>query len=433
MYETFAELPGFLPEILGQIDTGMETAAGLGDTAQALESPNAISGVAKQVVVGQAKVALSQIYQNFVAFVTRYWRIKAQFAQRKLTVPQQVQYSGIDSAFKQRWFTGADFLGVKDVSIATGSGTMQAPVEKQQSIAFAQQAGWMDLEEAADAGRSTIAGDLGLGDNPHTQLIARQLAEWSEGPPKGWTPAQPAVDQTTGQPAVDPTSGQPQMQPPSWTPFEPRPTDEDPTVAKAQYKNLRDFIATADYSKQPPEWRMLVDQRYQQSAYAAGIQTVRQQYEAQDKQQQAAQRPPLESIAFKDLPPEGQQQMAAQAGIQISAQQQPVDPQIEADQQNKAADRQANQDAGHADRAHQAHESAAERMLKLHQTEQDRAAQQQNQEADRNAKGHQAAEDRTAKMQDSAANRQAQTDQKMAQIAGNIASQAAKPKPKGTK
>ena len=162
---------------------------------------------------------------------------------------------------------------------------------------------------------------------------------------------------------------------------------------------------------------MLVDQRYQQSAYAAGIQTVRQQYEAQDKQQQAAQRPTLETIAFKDLPPEGQQQMAAQAGIQISAQQQPVDPQIEADQQNKAADRQANQDAGHADRAHQAHESAAERMLQLHQTEQDRAAQQQNQEADRNAKGHQAAEDRTAKMQDSAANRQAQTDQKMAQIA----------------
>jgi len=36
-------------------------------------------------------------------------------------------------------------------------------------------------------------------------------------------------------------------------------------------------------------------------------------------------------------------------------------------------------------------------------------------------------------MQDSAANRQAQTDQKMAQIAGSIASQAAKPKPKGTK
>jgi hypothetical protein len=38
-----------------------------------------------------------------------------------------------------------------------------------------------------------------------------------------------------------------------------------------------------------------------------------------DRQGQSTSKPPSESISFKDLPPEGQAQMAAQAGIQLDA------------------------------------------------------------------------------------------------------------------
>lgn len=334
--EEFADLPAFLPEILNIIDTGMETAAGLGDTAQSLESPNAISGVAKQVVVGQTKVNLAPVHQNFGAFVTRYWRIKAQLAQCKLTVPQQVQYAGIDSAYKQRWFTGADFIGVKDITIQAGTGTMMAPVEKQQYIGYAQSAMWLDPEEAAEVGRGTLSDDLGLGDNPHAELTSRELAEWSEGPPEGWMPSAPAVDPMSGQPMMDPMTGQPAMQPPSWNPFEPRPTDEDPSVAKAQYKKLRDFIATSDYSKQPPEWKALVDARYAQAAYAAGVQTVKQQYEAQAQQ--------------------------------AATQQQQAEDQSGAEKESKDADREGAAQESAAGREAAAGESAANRESQMQQT-----------------------------------------------------------------
>lgn len=346
-YEEFAELPAFLPQIIENIETGMETAAGLGDTAQSLETPTATSGVAKQIVVGQAKVNLAPIHQNMVSFICRYWRIKTQFAQCKFTVPQQVEYAGIDSAQKQRWFTGADFVGVKDITIQAGSGTMMSPVEKQQYIGYAQSAAWLDPEEAAEVGRSTLSDDLGLSESPHGEHIARQLASWCEGPPDQWTPAGPAVDPVTQQPALDPQTGQPAIQPASWSPFDPRPTDEDPTVAKVRYKKLRDFIATADYSKQPPEWRQLIDAEYQRMAYAAGVQTVRQQYEAQAQQQQMQQQ---------------------QASEQMQSDNQNKQADREANQAAQAADRDANVAQSEAERAHQAEESAANRAAQTDQT-----------------------------------------------------------------
>ena len=55
---------------------------------------------------------------------------------------------------------------------------------------------------------------------------------------------------------------------------------------------------------------------------------AQQQAQAAQQQNQPQQRPPIETIAFKDLPPEGQQQMAAQVGIKLSSQpaQQPAAP-----------------------------------------------------------------------------------------------------------
>jgi hypothetical protein len=318
-FEQVNQLPSFTPQIIEQLNQDAQQSAQLGDTAAGLDVSTSQSGVAKQTVVQQAKVHLASISQNFWNGVKRYWRIKLQLAQAKLTVPQQVEFVGNDQAFKQQWFSGADFVGVKDVAVMAGSGTMMGPVEKQQYVGIAQQNQWMDPDEAAETGRSLMGDDLGLKPNPHLELIGRQLALWTDGPPQGFTPAGPAMDQM-GQPMMDPNTGQPAMQPASHNPFEPRPTDEDPWVAKTRYRKLREFIATSEYSKHPPEWRALLDQEYQRMAYAAGVMTVRQQAEAQ---QQA------------------QAQQAAMAGEQANRD----DANKDKDRAQGAAEGQANRDA----------------------------------------------------------------------------------------
>lgn len=267
MFEEFADMATFTPQIIELMEESMRESAMLGSTAQVLDSPNAKSGIAKQVEVSQAKVFLAPVAQNFFTFVKRYWRLKLELAQAFLTQPQEVEYVGLDQAYKQRWFTGADFSGVKDVAILTGTGTMMAPAEKQQFIAFAQSSMWIDPDEASEAGRSSIQDDLGLQSSPAEDAIKREIAAWMQGPPEGFTPAQPTMD---------PATGQQTMMPPSYTPFQTRPTDEDPSVAKRQYKILRDFCYTGDYMQHPPEWRALVDQRVAVAQYAAGVQTVRQ-------------------------------------------------------------------------------------------------------------------------------------------------------------
>lgn len=301
MYEQFADFPGFLPQIIEKLEESMRNAAMVSQTAQALDSPYSISGKAKQISVQQSKVALAPVAQPFFAFVKRYWRIKLETAQAELTVPQQVEYTGIDGAYKQRWWTGADFSGVKNVAIMAGTGTMMSQAEKQQYIGYAQSAGWMDPEESAEVGRSTLADDLGLAPSPHEELISRQLASWLEGPPDGWEQQYAAYQQAQAQAqavqqaaaAVGAQVPQ-QPMPPLWNPFEPRPTDDDQSVAKVRYRKLRDFVATSDYSKHPPSWRWLIDQAYTQARYNAGVITVAQQAQqaqAAALQQQAKQQP----------------------------------------------------------------------------------------------------------------------------------------------
>lgn len=321
MYEEFGDLPAFLPMIVDRLENGANAAVGLGEAAQALDSRYAISGKAKDAVIKQAKVALSQQYQHAAVFMKRNWRIKLQLAQCFLTVPQQIEQVGTDSAYKQRSWTGADFVGVKDVAVKAGTGTMMSPAEKQQYVAVAMQQGWLDEEESAVVGRSTLADDLGVSSSPHEESISRELAKWSEGPPEGWEQQAAAYDQE--QQAIQAAQAQAQMQaqqmqaqaaamggmmdpammpmmpqppqptvPAPWSPFTPRPIDEDPVVARKHYLKMRDFCATGDYTKQPPRWRQVFDERYTRASYAAGVVTQRQKAEMGMQQQQAAQSQP---------------------------------------------------------------------------------------------------------------------------------------------
>lgn len=293
-YESPNALPSYTLEVLQELGKDMDNAFAMRDTAQGVDVPTSVSGKAKEIAISQAKVGSEQLRQNFLAFVQRYWRVKLQLAQAKLTIPQQVAFVGTDAAYKQRWFTGADFVGVTDVTIQNGTGTMMGPVEKQSYAAVNVQQGFIDLDEARDIARSSLSEDLGVQRNVHEERVDREIASWIEGPPEGWMSSQPAVDPMTGQPQVDPMTGQPAMQPPSFTPFEPRPHDEEPLVASTRHRKMTKCMATGDYAKHPPEWRALFDAEYQRMAYAAGIQTVRAQAEAQaqaqaQQQQEAAQ------------------------------------------------------------------------------------------------------------------------------------------------
>ena len=59
---------------------------------------------------------------------------------------------------------------------------------------------------------------------------------------------------------------QPPVPPPS--PFMPRANDQEPRIATLITKKFGVLMFEAEYAKQPPEWRALVDQKYQAAVKA---------------------------------------------------------------------------------------------------------------------------------------------------------------------
>lgn len=316
IYEESPELPSFTPAIVQQVVQDLNSAAQTNETGNGLDSAYSTSGVAKEVALRTAKTMLSQYWQNAVSGMIQWWQIKTELAQARLTVPQLVKLSGEDAAFKQRWFVGGDLVGISDIALAPGSGTMLTGMEKLNWLAFmaggnpAKQA-WIDPELVAELARASMSDDLGLPPNVHEDRVNREIADWIEGPPAGWEEAFAANQQLTQQfqmavqktaqalaaasgldPATAMQMAQQQVQPPQLTPlstpFNPRPTDENQKVALIRASKLCRFMDTTDYTRHSPAWRTTLDTAYTQSMQAAGIVTVKQQQEAAAQQQQAA-------------------------------------------------------------------------------------------------------------------------------------------------
>lgn len=342
-YEPAPEIPSALGEYLDRLDKDMNSASGLQETAQGTEDANSQSGVAKRAVIEQSLVALGVIYQNAMNAVKRHWRIKLQLARAFMPIPQQVSYVGDDGSYQQEEWSGTDFTGVKDVAIAKGTGTMMAPTAKNDELQRMQTNLWISPEDAAEVSRTGASGVLGLEDSPHRMRVKRQIKAWKNGPPEGWAPAQPQVDPMTGQPAVDPMTGQPVMSQ-SWTPFDPRPNDEEPNVAKIRHTELTKIVSDTSYTKQAPEWRALLDAEYQRMCYAAGVTTVRQQFEAQ--QQQAAAQAQQVQATSDDQHAKGEQAKDAEHGRKLEMVQTEggIKQQADAQQQGAAAQLQAQRD-----------------------------------------------------------------------------------------
>lgn len=313
-YEKTPELPIFTPQVLEKAEDAMFSAAQTNETGRGLDSRYAVSGKAKEVSLATAKTMLSGYWQGTVDGLVYWWRIKTQLAQARLTVPQQVKLSGEDSAYKQRWFVGSDMVGVSDIALAPGSGTMMSGSEKVNWLLTlaggnAAKIAFLPPEQAAELARAAMADDLGLPPNVHEEHINRQIADWIEGPPTGWEEefqrqqeakmqheaatqemvavlVQQGVDEPTARQQAAQQVPPPQLTP-LFTPFEPRPNDEEPAIAKIRASKLSRLMATIDYTKHSKAWRTLVDGAYGVAAPAAGIVTVKQQQEAQQQQAKA--------------------------------------------------------------------------------------------------------------------------------------------------
>lgn len=306
-------LPVFVPDLLERIEMTINSAAGLNETSTGLDSEYSTSGVAKDIAIKQARVALAQYWQNFVKGLTHYWYVKLQLAQAKLTVPQVVKLAGTNSAYKQSWFTGADLCGVGSVTLEPGTGTQMQPAEKAQLLTVMQTNLWIDPTRAAELARASMSDDLGLAPDVHEEAIDREIAAWSDGPTPEWlaqfaeqqrvmqeyeAQARPALQhatEQTGDPAVAEqlvaqVAPPPQL-PPLPTPFVARPNNAEQAVAIARHARLTKVMSTIEYAKQPDGWKQLLDAAYDEARRAAGVATIAEQQEAMAAQAAAEQGP----------------------------------------------------------------------------------------------------------------------------------------------
>lgn len=289
-YEDQRQLPTNYLQVTEWLTEDMHSASGVSKASSGNDKQQEVSGVARNIAVKQANVALSRFQQSVLASYERHYRIKCQLAMKSFTVPQQLMYEGEDGAYKQEWWTGVDFAKVTDISIASGTGTMMAPQDKVAYVQQLSSTGMMTPAQAAKAARPAFADALGLPDDPHQQRVERQVGSWLKGPPDDqWVPHFQAYEaeqqqiaavvqqqQVEQQAAVAddghqrglqglPEAPQPQaVQPPQptipapWTPFGPLPMDDEPMIAALRQERLSDLMATVRYSAQPPEWQQMV-------------------------------------------------------------------------------------------------------------------------------------------------------------------------------
>lgn len=298
-FEQRPALPGTITETLDRVEHDMDVGANLSQTAQALDSAYSESGEAKKVSLSQAKVQLAQEWQGFIDGVLQCWRIQTQLAQARYKQPMLVRAAGQNAGYKARYFVGADLIGVSDVALMPGSATMMSAAEKAQYLAQGQAQKWLDPQRAGEMFRASMSDDLGLTPSVHEERIDREIAEFLEGPPKGWLDQFKARQQAMAQQAAHPPQpGQPAPPPPPplYTPFEPRVNDEEPVVAQVRYEKLSKLVSGGEFGDLPKPWQATANDEYTRMAYAAGVTTVRQQQAAQQQasnaQAQAQGAPP---------------------------------------------------------------------------------------------------------------------------------------------
>lgn len=328
-YEQFSPMPNTL-DMIQNVDQKMDSAAGLGETAQSLETPTAISGIAKQVTVQQANKNISGMLQQLNSAKTRGCRILCQIAQAEYSVPQLMEITGEDGSVQTEWWTGENLSGVDDIGIEPGTGTTMTPEGKIQMAQMAQANGWLPAADAAKVGLAGITRDLGLPQDPTMEAIERSVGAWLKGPPEGWeeenAQAQPAIQayeqamaqfqqatqmyqQATQATAIalggpppallgpegqnaqamdayqqavlslklnplPPAPPQPPQGPPPvkpWSPFIERPNDTEPSIAGKWEARLSIAQMSPEYTRYSDAWKKLLNDFYTKERQALAM------------------------------------------------------------------------------------------------------------------------------------------------------------------
>lgn len=289
--EPLEPLDGAIKDLAAMAERHMRDAIGLSETAQGLDSRNVQSGRQAFAIIGQAQAALSEVRQHRDRFEVRRWQTQLELMGAFYTVPQVMTYAGEDGEQVAKRWTGEDVRSTRTVRIKPGTGTLLTPQQKFEQVAAmaANPASGITPAQVQAVIAGGVSIEMGLPDDPQRQRMRRQLAKWEQGPPDGWQPL-PPVPQVVG---VAP-NGQPMTQavsqpdPAFQAIFDPRPSDDLPTVALVRTQILTDYMAGTKFEQQDPNWRMAVVNEFQRARLAAGVATVPEQQQA-TAQQQAVQ------------------------------------------------------------------------------------------------------------------------------------------------
>jgi len=310
--EQIDPLDGGVVQTFQMLETEMQNDLGLSATAQGLEGGvgSGESGRAKFAIIGQAQVALAEPRFWMQRAYTRLCRIVLQQVRAFYTVPQRLRWVSPDGGYKEERWVGADLGSTRDVRLRAGSLSMLSPLTKTEQIISLAQAGLQLPPEELHAILASNANVLmSVREDAHRTRIRRQIAEWEEGPPEGWTP--PVAPE--GVVGVDPM-GQPVLGPVGPAPVDPKlaaiwepvPADEVPAVALVRVQEMAKSMASENYSRWPAPWRSAMDAEFQRMRMLAGVLTVPEQQQAA-AQQQAQQQAQQDQQAQRDAQREVQQ------------------------------------------------------------------------------------------------------------------------------
>jgi len=222
-----------------------------------------------------------------------------------------MNYAGEDGEEVAKRWTGEDIRTTRVVRIRPSTGTLLTPQQKvEQVLALAQNPATgitPAMVQAVVAGGVSV--EMGLPDDPQAQRVRRQLAKWEAGPSEGWQPVPPQPQVMGVGPDGQPvTQMVPVPDPAVLAIFDPRPSDDLPTVALLRIQHLADYMASTAYERQRPEWRQAVVAEFERARRAAGVMTVpEQQQAAAQSQQQQQQR--------EDMKAAQETTQAAQRGV----------------------------------------------------------------------------------------------------------------------
>lgn len=331
--EQFAPLPSEFMELYDTIGALQDSMSGLQEAAQGTSDANSQSGIAKQIVVEQALVALGKPKRALDRAGIRSCRIILQLMRDAYTTPQKVRIVGEDGAFKEQEFTASDLGSTLDVRIMPGTSTMLPASAKQDLILrYAtpidpNQPPILTMVEAKKLIRTGVRAVIGMQDAPALQRVKGQIKQWKDGPPENWQPVPPQLDPATGQPPIDPMTGAPLPPPPDpANPFaDQRPTDDEPEGSQIRFQELSDLVSSGAFRKWGDQWGQFALDEYLRAKTSAGVMTI----------------------------PEQQMMAQQQADAAAAAEQDGQAKDRDAQAQEGAAQRQAQSEEGSAQRAHE--------------------------------------------------------------------------------